>query len=180
MTKKSIIIVLVAIVAILAVYGTKQLRISDSTDQVMCTMEAKICPDSSAVGRSGPLCEFAACPGVKNPTPVPTTPTPTSSQSPASFGDAITLTLGKSVTFSDSLSITLKTINDSRCKNGVQCIWAGELSPVLSLSNGSFVVPRDLTLGTITAQTTDLNRYRFTLVSATESSATISVTLLAN
>lgn len=28
-----------------------------------CTMEAKICPDGSAVGRTGPNCEFAACPG---------------------------------------------------------------------------------------------------------------------
>jgi hypothetical protein len=27
-----------------------------------CTMEAKICPDGSAVGRSGPNCEFAECP----------------------------------------------------------------------------------------------------------------------
>ncbi|HXK38200.1 MAG TPA: hypothetical protein VJ579_03985 [Candidatus Paceibacterota bacterium] len=27
-------------------------------------MEAKICPDGSAVGRSGPNCEFAACPEV--------------------------------------------------------------------------------------------------------------------
>ncbi len=27
-----------------------------------CTMEAKICPDGSAVGRTGPNCEFAACP----------------------------------------------------------------------------------------------------------------------
>jgi hypothetical protein len=30
---------------------------------VGCTAEAKICPDGSAVGRSGPKCEFAACPG---------------------------------------------------------------------------------------------------------------------
>lgn len=30
---------------------------------VACTMEAKICPDGSAVGRTGPNCEFAACPG---------------------------------------------------------------------------------------------------------------------
>lgn len=28
-----------------------------------CTMEAKICPDGSAVGRTGPNCEFAPCPG---------------------------------------------------------------------------------------------------------------------
>lgn len=27
-----------------------------------CTMEAKICPDGSAVGRRGPNCEFALCP----------------------------------------------------------------------------------------------------------------------
>ena len=27
-----------------------------------CTMEAKLCPDGSSVGRSGPKCEFAACP----------------------------------------------------------------------------------------------------------------------
>lgn len=30
---------------------------------VACTTEAKICPDGSAVGRTGPNCEFAACPG---------------------------------------------------------------------------------------------------------------------
>ncbi|MEK7625591.1 MAG: hypothetical protein AAB467_04585, partial [Patescibacteria group bacterium] len=32
------------------------------TDNVACTMEAKLCPDGSAVGRSGPNCEFAKCP----------------------------------------------------------------------------------------------------------------------
>jgi hypothetical protein len=29
---------------------------------VACTMEAKLCPDGSYVGRTGPNCEFAACP----------------------------------------------------------------------------------------------------------------------
>ncbi len=33
-----------------------------TTNPVACTMDAKICPDGSAVGRSGPHCEFAACP----------------------------------------------------------------------------------------------------------------------
>ena len=28
-----------------------------------CQMDAKLCPDGSSVGRSGPDCEFAACPG---------------------------------------------------------------------------------------------------------------------
>lgn len=30
---------------------------------VACTMDAKVCPDGSAVGRQGPNCEFAKCPG---------------------------------------------------------------------------------------------------------------------
>src|SRR3990167_4598411 len=35
----------------------------NSDEPVMCTMEAKMCPDGSYVGRTGPQCEFAACPG---------------------------------------------------------------------------------------------------------------------
>ena len=30
--------------------------------RVACTLEAKLCPDGSAVGRVGPNCEFAPCP----------------------------------------------------------------------------------------------------------------------
>ena len=45
-----------------------------TSSSVACTMEAKICPDGSAVGRSGPKCEFAACPTAK-PTAV-TSPRP--------------------------------------------------------------------------------------------------------
>lgn len=32
------------------------------TGQTACTQEAKLCPDGSYVGRTGPNCEFAACP----------------------------------------------------------------------------------------------------------------------
>jgi len=31
---------------------------------ILCTQEAKICPDGSAVGRVGPNCEFATCPSL--------------------------------------------------------------------------------------------------------------------
>ncbi|MFH1036526.1 MAG: hypothetical protein V1756_00445 [Patescibacteria group bacterium] len=34
-------------------------------ENVGCTMEAKLCPDGSAVGRTGPNCEFAECPDVE-------------------------------------------------------------------------------------------------------------------
>lgn len=37
----------------------------------MCTMEAKLCPDGSYVGRTGPNCEFARCP-TSSITPTPT------------------------------------------------------------------------------------------------------------
>ena len=33
---------------------------------VACTLEAKLCPDGSYVGRVGPHCDFAACPGTMN------------------------------------------------------------------------------------------------------------------
>ncbi len=32
-------------------------------NEIACTMEAKLCSDGSAVGRVGPSCEFAPCPG---------------------------------------------------------------------------------------------------------------------
>lgn len=32
------------------------------TNPVACTQEAKQCPDGSYVGRTGPNCEFSACP----------------------------------------------------------------------------------------------------------------------
>jgi hypothetical protein len=37
-------------------------------DQVMCTMDAKQCPDGSYVGRSGPTCEFV-CPALPEVAP---------------------------------------------------------------------------------------------------------------
>ena len=33
---------------------------------VFCTADAKICPDGTAVGRTGPHCDFAPCPTPTN------------------------------------------------------------------------------------------------------------------
>ena len=33
-----------------------------SSQPIACPLDAKVCPDGSAVGRSGPSCEFASCP----------------------------------------------------------------------------------------------------------------------
>lgn len=38
---------------------------------IACTMEAKICPDGSSVGRTGPNCEFAPCPTLNNSSVIP-------------------------------------------------------------------------------------------------------------
>ncbi len=36
---------------------------ASKSNVAVCTKEAKLCPDGTAVGRIGPNCEFAACPG---------------------------------------------------------------------------------------------------------------------
>lgn len=35
---------------------------SNQNETVFCTMDAKLCPDGSYVGREGPNCEFKTCP----------------------------------------------------------------------------------------------------------------------
>lgn len=85
-------------------------------EQVGCTMEAKICPDGSAVGRSGPKCEFAACP------------------SPSATSTTLTTYLGGTVTGMNVSINPREVVSDSRCPTGVQCIWAGEVTVRTALS----------------------------------------------
>jgi hypothetical protein len=59
--KKYILIIVAAIILIAGsvyYYFAKQ----KSPEPVACTMEAKLCPDGSYVGRVPPNCEFAPCP----------------------------------------------------------------------------------------------------------------------
>jgi hypothetical protein len=53
---------------------------SNTGSKVACTAEAKLCPDGSAVGRSGPNCEFAPCPGHVPAPSKPDIPAPSSRQ----------------------------------------------------------------------------------------------------
>lgn len=60
MNKISIILIIVfLIIASGIVFG---LKFFSQPKQVACTEEAKLCPDGSYVGRTGPNCEFTACP----------------------------------------------------------------------------------------------------------------------
>jgi hypothetical protein len=55
---KNIIIVLF-VVGIIGGIGWYAFKLRDRT---ACTLEAKLCPDGSSVGRTGPDCRFAPCP----------------------------------------------------------------------------------------------------------------------
>jgi hypothetical protein len=85
-----------------------------------CNADAKICPDGSAVGRSGPRCEFAECPSADAPS------------------DTVLTYLGGSVTRFNLTINPREIISDSRCAEDVQCIWAGtvEVRTAVSTQTG--------------------------------------------
>ena len=60
MNKKYILIIVTAIILIAG--GVYYFAKQKSPEPVACTMEAKLCPDGSYVGRVPPNCEFAPCP----------------------------------------------------------------------------------------------------------------------
>lgn len=101
------------------------------------------------------------------------TPKPSSS---VKFDTSLTFNTKQSLTFADGLKITLVAINDSRCPAGAQCIWAGELAPEFNVTGGSFGMKVEtVSLGTVRNASTTIGAYTFTLIKATEGTATISV-----
>jgi|GEM_PF-831365 len=54
--------VLIVIAALLVVGGGYYYFAGSTLEQMQCPADAKLCPDGSSIGRSGPNCEFAACP----------------------------------------------------------------------------------------------------------------------
>jgi hypothetical protein len=67
--KKVLILSTIAVLAIagliLVKYKVGKEDGGPKDSDVFCTQDAKLCPDGSYVGRTGPKCEFAACPEVK-------------------------------------------------------------------------------------------------------------------
>jgi hypothetical protein len=94
----------------------------------------------------------------------------------ADFGNPETWAVGETRTFPDGLAVTLDRIDDSRCKPNVQCIWAGELAPVLTLRGGGLQVTRTVSLGTTRTSRAQVDEYALALESATVASATITIT----
>ena len=62
---KSALAVIIAIISAVFMAGFLIINFSDKDyedDNIYCTQDAKLCPDGSYVGRTGPNCEFALCP----------------------------------------------------------------------------------------------------------------------
>jgi len=108
----------------------------------------------------------------KPATPV-AVPTPAPSASSAVYGEPVSLTIGASVEYDDGLVITLENINDSRCPQDVQCIWQGELAPVLRLRDGDITGESELSLGTVRGLTGSVGPYAVTLSDVTLSSVVL-------
>jgi hypothetical protein len=118
---KVILLTFLVLVSLIIIGGgsyylaTNKVHVSKS-----CTMEAKLCPDGSYVGRSGPNCEFTVCPKKKILTP---TPEPANGQI-----DSHGCLIDKGYIWCESKKQCLKT-------------WEGcsvqEISPTAGLSNNS-------------------------------------------
>lgn len=118
-----------------------------------------------------PVADIPKTPIVE-PTPTPEPQTPITQ---VEYDKPISMSIGGKVAFADGLGLELKEINDSRCKIGVQCIWEGELSPVLSVSVSSSTLPALVRLGTVNNKSLTLKDYKLTLSVATEKAISILV-----
>lgn len=63
MSTRTVIAVLILIGAIVAIrYDNKSVIAPITPEPVVCTQDARQCPDGSYVSRTGPQCQFAECP----------------------------------------------------------------------------------------------------------------------
>jgi hypothetical protein len=103
--------------------------LGEGEEPTVCTADAKLCPDGSYVGRSGPDCAFADCP---------------SGEATATH---VTASLGGTATAMGVTIAPQEVVSDSRCPSTVECVWAGtvEVRTILTtpVAHGEHV----LTLG---------------------------------
>ena len=90
--------------------------VPEDDENYACTMDAKMCPDGSYVGRTGKDCHFEECPEA------------------SATSATITTSLGQEKT---ALNVTLlpkEIVSDSRCPIDVTCIWAGTIEVKTTMS----------------------------------------------
>ncbi|MFZ2253318.1 MAG: hypothetical protein WAW13_04085 [Minisyncoccia bacterium] len=90
-------------------------------EPVVCTQEAKLCPDGSSVGRTGANCAFAECPSM----PV------------TQIKEGTVAALNQKILNNGILITPLSVVTDSRCPSDVVCISAGEVSLKVLLEKGT-------------------------------------------
>ncbi len=119
----TIVIVLLLVIVGVAVFTTRPKPNGGlpPPEQTICTQDALHCPDGTYVGRTGPNCEFAACPGVPSNQDVAT----------------VAMRLGEKVTVSGIIITPTELVLDSRCPADVMCIQAGTVVVKLRLESGS-------------------------------------------
>ncbi len=59
---KKLLLAIFVIILLCGVFYFVWVKFFYQPEPISCTMEAKLCPDGSYVGRIGPNCEFASCP----------------------------------------------------------------------------------------------------------------------
>ncbi len=136
----------------------------------VATIALFILAGAGCAARQPPPAVNTAAPPAPSPVVVPPTPRTT-----AAFGSEVALRTGESVTFDDGLAVLLQEINDSRCPKGVQCIWQGELAPVLQLSGGALDEPVELQFGTVRGLNRSAGGYDLVLSGVTEGSVALVV-----
>lgn len=111
---------------------------NDDGNTIVCTMDAMICPDGTAVGRSGPNCQFVC----------PSSPaTGSSTTGSTSLYEAFTFRLNESKTVNHTTIKAWAVTQDSRCPSDVQCIQAGKVTVAFNLSSPAGDMTRELTIG---------------------------------
>lgn len=90
------------------------------------------------------------------------------------FAIPATFVINQKVKFGDGLIVSLKEINDSRCKQGSVCAWAGELAPLFSIIGGDVGnSAQEVRLGSVATKKITKNGYAFELKDVTQTIATI-------
>jgi hypothetical protein len=64
-----LVVVIFILGGLLYIYNPEPVNYKNPNEpeQVVCTAEAKLCPNGSYVSRQGPKCEFAECPATSTP-----------------------------------------------------------------------------------------------------------------
>jgi hypothetical protein len=81
-------------------------------------------------------------------------------------GDSVAIPFGQTVSLftacKDNVQASISSINDSRCPEGVQCVWAGKLDIVFKMGELSIPLEKDKVVDTLYQG----NRYTINLVDA--------------